>query len=213
MSVLKSQMRRQDAERSDTNGARRVSAPAARNAARARRVRRPAAHPFREPDGAPRRLTSCVLAASFLALVVTAGCGRRASRKPVLYQVRGRVVDAETNLGVANARVLLRAALRTALGTQVLSSYAVADADGKYTVELSEPFETVRLAAQIRIDVSKEGYVTSGTDLPPPDRKRPFHPAPTILLKHTGGPAPPDVPSPPGVLRKAPPKTSPLPWK
>ena len=148
-----------------------------------------------------------------LAALLAAGCGTRASRKPALYQVRGRVVDAEARLGVANARVLLRAALRTPLGTQVLSSYAVADADGKYTAELSEPFETVRYASLVRVDASKSGYATSGAELPPPVRKQPFHPVPDILLGRTGGPAPPDVPVPGGVLRKAPPKTSPLPWK
>ncbi len=148
-----------------------------------------------------------------LGLVALAGCGMPASRKPALYQVRGRVVDAETKEGVSGARVLLRAALRTNLGMQVLSSYGVADADGKYSVELSEPFETVRHASQVRIDASKQGYVTHGTELPPPARKQPFHPAPDILLRRTSGPGPPSVPPPAGILRKAPPKTSPLPWK
>jgi len=148
-----------------------------------------------------------------LAALLAAGCGTRASRKPTLYQVRGRVVDAETKMGVASARVLLRATMRTAFGTQILSAYAVADVDGKYTAELSEPFETVRYAAQIRVDASKPGYATRGAELPPPARKRPFHPVPTILLGRTGGPAPPDVPVPGGVLRKAPPKTGRLPWK
>jgi len=137
-----------------------------------------------------------------------------ASRKPALYQVRGRVVDAETKQGVAGARVLLRAALRTGIGTQILSSYGVADADGKYSVELSEPFETVRHAAQIRIDVSKRGYAPGWAELPPPARKERFLQVPDIVLGRAGGPAPPSVPLPAGILRKAPPKRkSPLPWK
>ena len=148
-----------------------------------------------------------------VAALLAAGCGTGASRKPLLYQVRGRVVDAETELGVPSARVLLRAALRTPLGTQVLSSYGVADADGKYTVELSEPFEIVRHAAQIRIDVSRYGYASHGTELPPPATRERFHTVPDIVLGRTGGPAPPDVPSPGGVLRKAPSRKSPLPWK
>ena len=154
-----------------------------------------------------------VLAASLLTLVVSAGCGMPASRKPALYQVRGRVVDAETRLGVPNARILLRAALATTLGTKVLSVYGVADADGKYAVELSEPFETVRYASQIRVDASKRGYAPSGVELPPPAGKQPFYPVPDIPLGRAGGPVPPDVPSPGGILRQPPPKKSPLPWK
>ena len=158
------------------------------------------------------RLPGALRIGAILTLAVAAGCGTPASRKPALYQVRGRVVDAETKQGVSGARVLLRATLHTGIGTQILSSYGVAGTDGKYSVELSEPFETVRHAAKIRIDVSKRGYAPGWAELPPPARKERFLQVPDIVLGRAGGPAPPEVPSPAGVLRKAPPRNV-LPWK
>ena len=158
------------------------------------------------------RLPGALRIGAILTLAVAAGCGTPASRKPALYQVRGRVVDAETKQGVSGARVLLRATLHTGIGTQILSSYGVAGTDGKYSVELSEPFETVRHAAKIRIDVSKRGYAPGWAELPPPARKERFLQVPDIVLGRAGGPAPP-TPPPAGVLRKAPPKRNPLPWK
>ncbi|MBL7141052.1 MAG: hypothetical protein ISS74_09100, partial [Planctomycetes bacterium] len=44
------------------------------------------------------------------------GCGTPTSRKPNLYEVRGRVVDAETKLGLASARVRVRAVMPSAVG-------------------------------------------------------------------------------------------------
>ncbi len=169
---------------------------------------------MKRPARSALRLPGAIRIGAILALAVAAGCGMPASRKPALYQVRGRVVDAETKQGVSGARVLLRAALRTGIGTQILSSYGVADADGNYSVELSEPFETIRHAAQIRIDVSKRGYAPGGTELPPPAAKERFLQVPDIVLGRAGGPAPPSVPLPAGILPRAPTRRkSPLPWK
>ena len=157
-----------------------------------------------------RRAARSVALALALCLVAAApgGCGPKVPAKPLLYQVRGRAVDTHTGQGLASARVLLRAAVVTPGGTQVLSAYAVAGADGKYTAELSEGFDIIRHAAQIRIDISKHGYATAGLDLPPPDRRRDVYPVPNILLVRTSGPAP----APTGPIRTQPPPVV-LPWK
>ncbi|MEA3366716.1 MAG: carboxypeptidase-like regulatory domain-containing protein [Planctomycetota bacterium] len=104
-------------------------------------------------------------------------------RKPNLYEVRGRVIDADTNQAVPHARVRLRATIAGAVGVQYLTGYAVSRADGTYRAELSATFDVMRGAAEIRLDASKKGYIPGGADLPPPARKRDYYEAPDIVVK------------------------------
>ncbi|HUU11862.1 MAG TPA: hypothetical protein VM431_15160 [Phycisphaerae bacterium] len=152
-----------------------------------------------------------MLAAGLLAWGAAAGCGPASSRKPELYQVRGRVIDVETGQGLAHARVLLRAAIQGGLGTQVLSAYAVAGADGTYSVELSEVYETVRYATRIRVDASKPGYASNGMEVPSPSRKQAVYGLPDIALGQPGSPTP-SGPAVPAVPEPAQPREV-LPWK
>jgi len=140
------------------------------------------------------------------------GCGRMVPRKPVLYCVQGRVIDAETKQGFPRARVLVRASIPTTLGPRVLSSYGLADARGVYEVELSEGFEVLREAMHIRVDASADGYLTSWAEVPVPAEKKAVYQVADIVLKK-GEPPPathvtipglaaprkrPEVPLPPG---------------
>ncbi|MBE3068996.1 MAG: hypothetical protein IMZ66_02040 [Planctomycetes bacterium] len=152
------------------------------------------------------------------ALAALAGCVRPVvhPRKPQLYAVRGRVVDGATGQGLAYVRVLLRASLDTSVGPRTLAAYGVTTADGAYSVELSETFDVVRYATQIRLDATKRGYVPGWIEIPPPDAGRPVHAAADLVLVPGGEPVP-DVPPPgpgtmPGILRRAP-RDSPVPWQ
>jgi hypothetical protein len=129
-----------------------------------------------------------------------AGCGpliRPAPEKPDLYRITGRVADAQTRQGLPNVRVLLRVTMLTDLGPRALVSYGYTGANGSYSVEVSEGFEVVRQAVQIRLEASGRGYKPAAVDLPPPANPEKVYPAPDILL------APGDLPRattlPPGV--------------
>ncbi len=152
------------------------------------------------------------------ALAALAGCAwpRARPKKPELYQVRGRVIDGGTGQGLAYARLLLRVAIRTEVGPRTLAAYAVSAADGSYSVEVSETFDVVRYASQVRLDATKRGYVAASADVPVPEARKPFYGVPDIVLGRTGGPVPDVPPAPPGlapgILRKAKPVPR-VPWK
>jgi hypothetical protein len=146
----------------------------------------------RRGPGAARAVI--VLAAATLA--AAGGCGVPASppRKPNLYEVRGRVVDADTGQGVADARVRVRATIPAAVGDQILAAYAMTRSDGTYRAELAEGFDVVRLASEVHVVATKNGYIPGGADLPPPEKDRPYYEAPDVVM--TRGhvpPAPPDL--------------------
>jgi hypothetical protein len=152
------------------------------------------------------------------ALAALAGCAWPVARpkKPELYQVRGRVIDGGTGQGLAYARLLLRVSLQTSLGPRTLAAYGVSAADGSYSVEVSETFDVVRCASQVRLDATKRGYVPAAVDVPVPEAKQPFYGVPDIVLGRTGGPVS-DVPAAPpglapGILRQAKPVPR-VPWK
>ncbi len=134
-------------------------------------------------------------------------------RKPTLYEVRGRVIDADTQQGVAAARVRVRATLPFGSGAQYLTAYAVTEMDGTYRVELSEGFAVMQQAAAIRIDASKEGYIPGGADLPPPAKPRDYYEAPAIVVKRGRVPQPPPDLKGLGIPLTEPPPPNPVPWK
>jgi len=150
-------------------------------------------------------LTFCVLA------FLSCGCGdlfRSTPSKPQLYRVEGRVLDGVTRQGLAKVRVLLKATIPTQFNAQALSaagstdargagkvqlsSYAVAEEDGSYTVSLSEGFEIVRNATQIRLEASLPGYAAAAIDMPLATKDEPFYKAPDIFMV-SGSPGPPST--------------------
>jgi len=135
------------------------------------------------------------------------------SRKPNLYEVRGRVVDAETKEGLAGARVRVQAVMAGALGRQVLASYAVADAEGRYRAELAGGFAVVKHAGEIRVDASAPGHLPGGVNLAPPEQSRDYYIAPDILLAPGQAAYPPPDMRDLGIILTEPPKSTPLPWK
>ena len=152
-------------------------------------------------------LAACVL----LGPAILAGCLMPASfRKPKLYRVTGRVVDGQTQQGLAYAKLLLRATFPTDVVTQTLANYGVAAADGTYDVELSEGVETVRRARAIRLEISRPGYLPMTVDIPVPTGKESVFKMPDITLSRGDLP----MPSPPAIPGLAPsPRTRPLPWQ
>jgi hypothetical protein len=152
---------------------------------------------------------------SAAALTLLAGClfPPPRPRKPNYYEVRGRVIDADTNRGVAGARVRLRATLGGAAGAQHLTSYAVTQDDGTYRAELSATFDVMVGADEIRLDASKRGYIPGGADLPPPEKKRDYYKAPDIVVKAGRAPTPPPDLKGLGVPLLEPAPPDPLPWK
>jgi len=154
------------------------------------------------------------LAIAALALLAP-GCHwpRPRPRKPNLYEVRGRVVDADTGQGVADVRVRLRATIAGPAGAQHLTSYAVTQSDGTYRAELSAGFDLVRRATEIRLDASKQGYIAGGADLAPPAKERDYYKAPAIVVQPGRSPPPPPDLEGLGVPLTEPPRPNPLPWK
>ncbi|MFO8012007.1 MAG: carboxypeptidase-like regulatory domain-containing protein [Phycisphaerae bacterium] len=134
-------------------------------------------------------------------------------RKPNYYEVRGRVIDADTNRGVPGARVRLRATLAGPAGAQHLTSYAVTRDDGTYRAELSATFEVMQGADEIRLDASKKGYIPGGADLPPPEKRRDYYKVPDIVVQAGRAPTPPPDLKGLGVPLVEPPPPDPLPWK
>ena len=152
-----------------------------------------------------------------LAAVVTlaAGCHLPPPqpRKPNYYEVRGRVVDAETGAGVPTARVRLRAVLAGPVGAQYLTAYAVTRDDGSYRVEVSATFDVMQDAGEVRLDASKAGYIPGGADLPPPEKKRNFYKAPDIVVQPGRAPTPPPDLERLGVPITEPSRPNPVPRK
>jgi len=144
-------------------------------------------------------------------LLGMAGCGRVVPRKPLLYCVQGRVIDAETKQGLPRARVLVRAAIPTAMGLRILSAYGLADAGGRYEVELSEGVEVLREATYIRVDASADGYLASWAEVPVPMEEQAAYRAADIVLRKGEPPPAPQPPVPYGSAE--PPRTRPIPWK
>ena len=134
-------------------------------------------------------------------------------RKPNYYEVRGRVVDAETGTGVPTARVRLRAVLAGPVGAQYLTAYAVTRDDGSYRVELSATFDIMQDAGEVRLDASKAGYIPGGADLAPPAKKRKYYEAPDIVVQPGRAPTPPPNLEGLGVPIPEPPAPNPVPWK
>jgi hypothetical protein len=126
-------------------------------------------------------LTALALAAASWA---AGGCGWPVMRpkKPVLYAVTGRIVDAATGQGIAGARLLLRAEIPTDRGPRTLSAYAAAGVDGTYRVELAEGYAVVRYATSIRLEVASRGTSGAIVDIPPPTSKEKAYRLPDLAL-------------------------------
>jgi hypothetical protein len=121
---------------------------------------------------------------ALLGVTVLVGCG---PSKPQLYSVRGRVVDAATRQGVVQAKLLLRALLVEAnkeglAASATLMAYGFTEADGTYSVELSQGFDVLRRASAIRLEASAPGYGTATMDVPAPTKKEEFYKLPDILM-------------------------------
>ena len=150
-------------------------------------------------------------------------------------------MDGLTRQGLAKVRVLLKATVPTQFNAQALSaagstdargagkvqlsSYAVAEEDGSYTVSLSEGFEIVRNATQIRLEASLPGYAAAAIDMPLATKDEPFYKAPDIFMAE-GWLSPPStlprgvfvpgLPSAPGTGAPGgprPKRPNPIPWK
>ena len=162
-----------------------------------------------------KSLLAFALLASFAVSAAGLGCGNlfrpAPPRKPRLYCVEGRVLDAETRQGLSQVRVRLAAQIPTSGGTRTLTAYAVTRDDGSYEVELGEAFDVVRSAQAIRLDVYTPGYLTSGQDIPPPDKNERVYKLDDIVLVVGKLPAPAN-PVIPGYTPK-PSRMKPLPWK
>jgi len=147
--------------------------------------------PMPRPPCTPRdssfgfRHSFVVRASSFVILfaaLLTAGCF---SPRPDFYRLRGRVLDADTGQGIAQARLRLRAAVATNLGPRVFSAYGITAPDGTYELELGTGYDALRLAGRIRLDVGKSGYATGGAEIPPPAGKQKAYAAPDVVLQRT----------------------------
>ena len=139
------------------------------------------------------------------ALLAASGCSLFAPRKPLLYRVQGRVVDAATRQPAANVRVRLAASIPTDFGPRTLTAYGMTGHNGTYDIELSEGFAVLRSARAIRLEASKSGYGATSTDLPVPDKKEDVYKVPDLYLTPVvrGAPAVPRIHSP----------EKPIPWK
>ena len=135
--------------------------------------------------------------------LVAAGCGHARPAKPVLFRVCGRVLDADTKEGLAQARLLLQASIPTGAGSTTLKTFGATGADGKYDVELSEGFQVLQYASQIRLSVAKQGYGSVSVDVPIPAKASPFYPMGDIVLARAfsaPSPVPPVRPRTPGAI-------------
>ena len=128
-----------------------------------------------------------------LALLAASGCSLFAPRKPLLYRVEGRVVDAATRQPAANVRVRLAARIPTDFGLRTLTAYGMTGHDGTYDIELSEGFTVLRSAQAIRLEASKGGYGAASTDLPIPAKRESVYKVPDLYLAPVG---PPEKPIP-----------------
>jgi hypothetical protein len=146
-------------------------------------------------------MTTRILVLMAAAAGLAAGCGTLwvpVPDKPQLYRIEGRVLDATNQTPVANARVMLRAAIPQQLITQGLpvidnvkpggggaiqmTGYGFTRSDGTYDVELSEGFEIVKTAKIIRVEVSAAGYLSGSVDIPPPTQPAKVYKVPNVFL-------------------------------
>jgi hypothetical protein len=125
------------------------------------------------------------LAMAVLGGALAVGCG---PTRPPLYAVRGRVLDANTRQGVAQANLLLRALIVREGGvaptrdSTTLVAYGLTDSDGAFEIALAGGFEVLRQARQIRLEAVKSGYTLSTTDISPPTRKEESYKVPDIVI-------------------------------
>ena len=119
----------------------------------------------------------------FAILLAALACTGCFSPRPDFYILRGRVLDAETGHGLAQARLRLRAAIATGLGPKVFSAYGITAPDGSYELELGAGYDALRLAGRIRLDAGKAGYATGGAEIPPPAKKQKVYAAPDVVLQ------------------------------
>ena len=139
-------------------------------------------------------------------VLVSVGCG---PKKPELFRVRGRMIDAETKQPLSGVRLLLRATFPADVGKTTLKSFGVTRADGSYDVELAEGFAVLREAAEIGLDAAKPGYTPVSVGVPVPIKRAPFLKLGNIVMKRSAAPlreGPPPAPPPPrGLFRDDPP--------
>ena len=154
---------------------------------------------------AARRCVAMGLIVALASWALAAGCGPAKPAKPILFRVCGRVLDADTKQGLAQARLLLQASIPIASGTTMLKVFGATAADGKYDMELSEGFQVVQYASRIRLDVAKKGYGGVSVEVPVPVKEAPFYKMGDIVLTRTSQapPAPPVRPrTPEGIFRE-----------
>ena len=142
----------------------------------------------------------------FCLVFLASGCSLFAPRKPLLYRVQGRVVDAATRQPLPNVLVRLAARIPTDFGPRTLAAFGMTRHDGTYDVELSEGFAVLRTAQAIRIEVSKDGFGATGADLPIPAKRESVYKVPDLFL------APVVRGAPMAPLRTGPPER-PIPWQ
>ncbi|HUS44448.1 MAG TPA: hypothetical protein VM219_00220 [Phycisphaerae bacterium] len=135
----------------------------------------------RFPSGL-RRLAQARWLMAVCLIALAAGCQPQAERKPQLYCLRGRVLDAETGEGLPRAHLWLRAGISTAFGSRSLATAGITKTDGTYELELGEGFDVVQLAHAIHASAGKPGYAPKTTNLPTPTKAQPFYVAPDIIL-------------------------------
>ena len=159
----------------------------------------------RRPGGT---VTRCCVAVLVLGAMVFlgAGCG---PKKPELFRVRGRIIDAEMKQPLSGVRLVLRATFPAGVGKTTLKSFGMTRADGSYDVELAEGFAVLREAAEIGLDAAKPGYTPVSVGVPVPIKSAPFFKLGDIVMKRSAAPlreGPPPAPPPArGLFRDDPP--------
>jgi hypothetical protein len=149
-----------------------------------------------------RGVAVLVLGAMVLASV---GCG---PKRPELFRVRGRIIDAEMRQPLSGVRLLLRATFPADVGKTTLKSFGVSRADGSYDVELAEGFAVLREAAEIGLDAAKPGYTPVSVGVPVPIKRAPFFTLGNIVMARSAAPlreGPPPPPPSRGLFRDNPP--------
>jgi hypothetical protein len=157
---------------------------------------RPAVEAARQSDVAVLVLGAIVLA--------SVGCG---PKKPELFRVRGRIIEAEMKQPLSGVRLVLRATFPADVGKTTLKSFGMTRADGSYDVELAEGFAVLREAAEIGLDAAKPGYTPVSVGVPVPIRSAPFYKMGDIVMKRSAVPLREGPPPPPprGLFRDDPP--------
>jgi hypothetical protein len=160
---------------------------------------------FRRGGTVTRRCVAVLLLGAIVLIVV--GCG---PKKPELFRVRGRIIDAEMKQPLSGVRLVLRATFPADVGKTTLKSFGVTRVDGSYDVELSEGFAVVREAAEIGLDAAKPGYTPVSVGVPVPIRSAPFFRMGDIVMRRSAGllrEGPPPAPPPArGLFRDDPPR-------